>query len=76
MSIHSVYVTLGTLPEQNGIPLTDPNYYATITKEKCAEILKSDSEYDIPMFEERFDVLREAGKKLLEVNPIYLLFLN
>ena len=53
--------------KQNGIDLTDPNCYTSISKEKFAEIFKSDSEYEIPMLEERYDVLREAGKKLLEV---------
>lgn len=50
----------------NGIPITDPNYYANLSKEEFAEILKSDSEYEIPMFEERLQVLTETGKTLLE----------
>lgn len=52
---------------QNGIKLTDPKFYANITKEKLSEILKSDSNYEIPLLEERAQVLQEAGKKLVEV---------
>lgn len=50
----------------NGIDLTDPKCYTSISKEKFVDIFKSDSEYEIPMLEERYDVLREAGNKLLE----------
>ncbi|XP_063400206.1 queuosine 5'-phosphate N-glycosylase/hydrolase-like isoform X2 [Mytilus trossulus] len=50
----------------NGIKLTDPKFYANITKEKLAEILKSDSNYELPLLEERAQVLQEAGKKLVE----------
>ena len=52
---------------QNGIKLTDPNFYADITKEKLADVLKSDSQYEIPLLEERVQVLQEAGRKLLKV---------
>jgi hypothetical protein len=55
--------------------LTDPKCYTSISKEKFAEIFKSDSEYEIPMLEERYDVLREAGNKLLKVIRIYKFFL-
>ena len=54
--------------------MTDPNCYTSISKEKFAEIFKSDSEYEIPMLEERYDVLREAGKKLLEVICVLCFF--
>lgn len=52
---------------QNGINITDANFYAEITEKKLAEILKSDSDIPIPLLEERVAVLREAGKVLLEV---------
>ena len=52
---------------QNGINITDANFYAEITEKKLAEILKSDSDIPIPLLEERLAVLREAGKVLLEV---------
>lgn len=50
----------------SGIPLTDPNFYATITKDKLAHVFRSDSEYEIPLIEERLQVIQEAGKVLLE----------
>ena len=49
-----------------GIPLTDPQYFATITKEQLAHILRSDSDYPIPLPDQRLDVIREAGKVLME----------
>ncbi|XP_045187701.1 queuosine salvage protein-like [Mercenaria mercenaria] len=49
-----------------GIKLTEPKYFANITKKKLSEILRSDSDYDIPLIEERFTVLREAGQVLME----------
>lgn len=50
----------------NGIPLTDPSYYASISKEELVKIFKSDSDYDVPLLEERLQVLQEAGKVLLK----------
>lgn len=49
-----------------GIPLTDPNFYATITMDKLAHVFRSDSDYDIPLLEERLQVIHEAGKVLLQ----------
>lgn len=50
----------------NGIPITSANYYASISREQLMDIFKSDSEEEIPMFEERLQVLQEAGKILLQ----------
>ncbi|XP_060062961.1 queuosine 5'-phosphate N-glycosylase/hydrolase-like [Ylistrum balloti] len=50
----------------NGIPLTDPNYYASVSMEQLCDIFKSDTDYDVPMLEERLQVLQEAGKVLLK----------
>lgn len=49
-----------------GINLTDPNVYASITKEELKAILKSDSDIDIPLLDDRLEVLQEAGKVLLK----------
>ena len=49
-----------------GIPLTDPKFFATVTKEQLSHILRSDSEYPIPLLDERLDVINEAGKVLME----------
>ncbi|WAR19835.1 QSPP-like protein, partial [Mya arenaria] len=48
------------------IPLTDPKYFASITKDQLAHVLRSDSSTEIPMFEERLEVLREAGTVMME----------
>ncbi|XP_033746759.1 queuosine salvage protein-like [Pecten maximus] len=50
----------------NGIPLTDPSYYASVSKEELCNIFKSDTDCDVPLLEERLQVLQEAGKVLLK----------
>ncbi|OWF56555.1 UPF0553 protein C9orf64 homolog [Mizuhopecten yessoensis] len=50
----------------NGIPLTDPSYYASISKEELSNIFKSDTVFDMPLLEDRLQVLQEAGKVLLK----------
>lgn len=50
----------------SGIPFTDPAYYASITKDQLAHVLRSDSDYEMPLFEERLQVIQEAGKVLLQ----------
>jgi len=49
-----------------GVPLTDASYFATMTKEQFAAAFRSDSEFDIPMIEDRYDVITTAGKVLLQ----------
>ncbi|KAL4238109.1 hypothetical protein ACF0H5_002821 [Mactra antiquata] len=49
-----------------GIPVTDPQYYANITKDQLAHIFRSDSDYEIPMFAQRLEVLQDAGQVLLQ----------
>ena len=53
---------------QEGIPITDPNYYASISHQDFMKVFRSDSDYDIPMVEERIEVMHEAGKALLKVS--------
>ncbi|XP_050413075.1 Q-nucleotide N-glycosylase 1 isoform X2 [Patella vulgata] len=50
----------------DGIPITDPNYYASIGQEKLASILRSDTDYNIPLLDKRVEVLHEAGSVLLK----------
>ncbi|KAK3587552.1 hypothetical protein CHS0354_004839 [Potamilus streckersoni] len=49
-----------------GIPVTNPNFYANVSKEQFAQIMRSDSECDIPLLEERLQILHETGKILLQ----------
>ncbi|XP_064632791.1 queuosine 5'-phosphate N-glycosylase/hydrolase-like [Lineus longissimus] len=49
-----------------GIPITCPSYYANVTRQQLSHIFRSDSEHEIPMFEERLQCLHQAGKCLVE----------
>ncbi|KAK7503415.1 hypothetical protein BaRGS_00005336 [Batillaria attramentaria] len=49
-----------------GVKITDPMFYANISKDKFLEVFRSDSDTEIPMVDERIEVLHEAGKVLLE----------
>ena len=50
----------------SGIPITDPNFYATISHDKLAHVFRSDTDYEIPLLEERLQSIQEAGKVLLK----------
>ncbi|XP_068101238.1 queuosine 5'-phosphate N-glycosylase/hydrolase [Hyperolius riggenbachi] len=49
-----------------GIPLTTASYYANITMDQLKHVLRSDSEFPIPMIEERLEILHQTGKILME----------
>jgi hypothetical protein len=54
----------------DGIPITTPTFWAN--EEECTEevlrnVFRSDTEEEIPMFEERVRCLREAGRVIEEV---------
>ncbi|CAG0897735.1 unnamed protein product [Darwinula stevensoni] len=44
-----------------GIPLLDPAFYSTLTLQQVKDIFKSDSGMEIPLVEERHQVITEAG---------------
>ncbi|XP_043939620.1 queuosine salvage protein [Protopterus annectens] len=48
-----------------GIPITDASYYASITLEQLKHILRSDTDIHMPLIEERHAVLKETGTILL-----------
>ncbi|XP_077985983.1 queuosine 5'-phosphate N-glycosylase/hydrolase-like [Glandiceps talaboti] len=50
----------------DGIPVTSPAYYATITMDQVKHIFRSDSPNEIPLLEERYNNLREVGTVLNE----------
>ena len=50
-----------------GIPITSADYMSTITEEQLAGIFLSDSGVAIPLLKERVEVIREAGRVLMEV---------
>lgn len=49
---------------ENGFNLLDPRYLKDLSEDDLAKILKSNVE--IPLFQERLNLLRELGKNLLE----------
>ncbi|XP_041350391.1 queuosine salvage protein-like [Gigantopelta aegis] len=49
-----------------GVAITDPSFYASVTRDELAKILRSDSETQIPMLDERLEALHEAGKMLIQ----------
>ncbi|XP_073407567.1 queuosine 5'-phosphate N-glycosylase/hydrolase-like [Dendrobates tinctorius] len=49
-----------------GIPLTTASYYSNITMNQLKHVLRSDSDFPIPMIEERLEILHQTGKILLE----------
>lgn len=53
--------------QQNGIDITNAQYYSKITIEELSEILRGDdSETKVPLLEERVKCLHEVGTVLLE----------
>ena len=52
---------------QDGKPLTDPNYYATITRHDLEAILRSDTVHAMPLLSERLECLHQAGSTLVKV---------
>ncbi|XP_076469700.1 queuosine 5'-phosphate N-glycosylase/hydrolase-like [Babylonia areolata] len=49
-----------------GIPILDASYYATISRDDFMKVFRSDSDHDIPMIDERIEVMHEAGKALMQ----------
>ncbi|KAK7101900.1 queuosine 5'-phosphate N-glycosylase/hydrolase-like isoform X2 [Littorina saxatilis] len=49
-----------------GIPIMDPNYYATISHNDFMKVFRSDSDHDIPLIDKRIEIMQEAGKVLLK----------
>lgn len=49
-----------------GIPLTTASYYSNISLDQLKHVLRSDSDFPIPMIEERLEILHQTGKILLE----------
>lgn len=50
----------------DGIDITNPQYYATITEQDLAKILRSDNDKTVPLLKERVQCLREVGAVLLK----------
>ncbi|KAJ8735232.1 hypothetical protein PYW07_006852 [Mythimna separata] len=66
---HSGYYALEAALDRalkNGVDITNPKFYSTITKDELQFLMKGDNEATIPLFEERIAVLHEVGKILLD----------
>ncbi|XP_013086152.2 queuosine salvage protein-like isoform X2 [Biomphalaria glabrata] len=51
---------------EEGYPITQPSFYATISEDVLKKIFRSDSGYNIPLLDRRLEVLLEAGQVLME----------
>ncbi|XP_031570543.1 queuosine salvage protein-like [Actinia tenebrosa] len=51
---------------KEGIPLTKPSFFATITTSQLQHIFRSETSTKMPLLKERAEILNEAGKFLME----------
>lgn len=51
---------------REGFDILNPKFYATITEDQLLEILRSDNNVQIPLFNERLKCLHEVGTVLVE----------
>lgn len=51
---------------QEGIPLTKPSFFATVTRNHLQYIFRSETSTEMPLLRERAEILNEAGKFLSE----------
>lgn len=65
-SFIGVLTTWFSFSLQKGIPVTDPKFYSKVTLEELKNILKSDTDVECPLIEERLRCLHEVGTVLLE----------
>lgn len=51
---------------KEGIDISNPKFYSTITEEQLSKVLRSDNDVHIPLFKERLRCLHEVGEALLK----------
>ncbi|KAF5298334.1 hypothetical protein FQR65_LT01112 [Abscondita terminalis] len=51
---------------KEGIDITNPSFYSTMTKEQLQHILRSDTKVEVPLLNERLECLHSVGKTLIE----------
>lgn len=59
-----------------GVPITDPNYFSKMSIEELAHVLRSDNSTPMPMLQERHQVLTEGGCVLLEHGGSFRSFIS
>lgn len=59
-----------------GVPITDPEFFSHISLEKLRHVLRSDNDTPMPMIEERHQVLTEGGRVLMEHGGSFRSFMS
>ena len=56
------------------IPITTPSFWTSeeCTDETLKKVFRSETEEEIPLLQERMDILREVGRVLQDVSPAFL----
>ena len=57
---------------QAGVPITTASFYGRATKEQLRDVFKGHNDSEIPLFDERVEILHQAGQTLLEVGTLLL----
>ncbi|XP_053726136.1 queuosine salvage protein [Synchiropus splendidus] len=61
---------------EEGIPITDPEYFSQISMKELEHVLRSDNETPMPMLKERHQVLTEGGRVLLQHGGTFQSFIS
>ncbi|XP_003738070.1 queuosine salvage protein [Galendromus occidentalis] len=51
---------------KDAVPITSATFYASVSREKLKEVFRGHNDSEIPLFDERLNILHQAGRKLLE----------
>lgn len=61
---------------EEGIPITDPNYFSKMSLQDLEHVLRSENATPMPMIKERHQVLTEGGRVLLEHGGSFRSFIS
>uniref|UniRef100_A0A8C6T7F0 Queuosine 5'-phosphate N-glycosylase/hydrolase n=1 Tax=Neogobius melanostomus TaxID=47308 RepID=A0A8C6T7F0_9GOBI len=78
-STYTGYMTLCaaiTRALDEGVSITDPEFFSHISLEKLRHVLRSDNDTPMPMMEERHQVLTEGGRVLMEHGGSFRSFMS
>ncbi|XP_061757418.1 queuosine salvage protein isoform X3 [Nerophis ophidion] len=76
---HTGYMTLCAAIARaidEGVPITDPNFFSQMSVEELAHVLRSDNATPMPMLRERHQVLTEGGRVLLKHGGSFCNFIS
>mgnify|MGYP002385657440 CR=1 FL=1 len=60
---------------EENIPIIDPSFYANIDEKTFKYIFRSETQEEIPLLQERIEILRANGKVLIEVSIFFFFFI-